>query len=124
MFHIGRDELVIGGKLWVLYFDPNVTSLDKIGLPKQFEYAGRYSPNDGSPTHIRLYNPETNKQFRIDVDDGYSSMNTGHFIVTPNRIDLFHRISGLRKSNSSPTIKYMATKYVEFLKQEHPEYVL
>lgn len=124
MFSITRDELVIGGNLWVIRFDPNATSLEEIGLPKQFEYAGRYSPPDGSPNYLRLYNKDKNKQFRIDIDDGYSTFNTGFYLISSNKVDLFRRIARLQKSNMSSNIKYISKMYVKFLKDQHPEYVI
>jgi len=123
LFYVDKKDLIIGGTLWVLHFNPNVTSLRKLGLPQKFEYIGRYSHNDGNPPYIKLYNSNTNKQFSILYDEDYTtSYNTGHFIISKDRQSLFHRISALKKSNSSPHIKYIASKYVKYIKDEYPEY--
>ena len=124
MFSIDNKELVIGGNIWVIKFDLNSTSLDSIGLPKMYEYTGRYSPDNGDPEFIRLYDKSTNKQFRINVDMSYSGMLTGFYMLSKSRQDIFHRISRLTKYNSSADVRFIAKKYVEFLKENHPEYVI
>lgn len=124
MFYTHRSDLVIGGKIWIMYFDPNATSVKKLGLPKQFEYSGRYSLGDGNPSHLRFWYEESAKQLRIDIDDDYENFNTGHFVLSESRMNLFHRISALQRSNSSPTVKYMASEYVKYIKEEYPEYAL
>ena len=124
MFTISRNALIIGGNIWVVKFDPLVTSLKEIGLPKQAVYMGRYSFDDGSPSHIEISYPEKKKNVKIYITDDYEEFYTGFYILSKSRQDIFYRISTLQHSNSSPNIKQISKLYVKYLKENHPEFIL
>lgn len=127
MFYVSNKELVIGGKIWILEFNPNFTSPEQIGLPQCYEYTGRYS-NDNKESYLSLYpTDEDGDQLQIFYDEAYgfgkSEFQTGFYLMYRKRSDIFAHLRRILAKKGIMEAK-MAKDYFRFLNKEHPEYVV
>lgn len=125
MFFVERKELVIGGNIWYLDFDPNNTDIDSLDIPQQFIYTGRFSNTFGD--EIILEDPCTKTKKHIAISGDYAIYETGFKILSHRRIDIFSKINRLaKKSSQSPdiTLVYMAREYLKKISKSNPEMVI
>ena len=123
MFATQNKEFIIGGIIWVFKLDPNATSLKELGHPKAYIYKGKYSKPSGE--FLLLYDNDNNTEKKVQVDIDSSQVATGHYIISQTRRRIIERVNNVaRRPAINESYGFVASKYLEYLKVEKPEWII
>ena len=125
MFKIERDDLLIGGYLWV--FQVYETILDNHLVPLRYRYDGRYSPPEEE--EYFLFISETEEELRVYYDkNGYMPdeiYDSGRYIIAPTRT---MAIQVIRNVATRPAMDDMLhnipSRYLKLLNKIKPELLI
>ena len=124
MFSIMHKDLIIGAKYWIVNFEDNKLSQD-IGLPKGYEYMGRFCPNTNKQYFV-FKSLETKKDLRIHYTTGYNvnGYSSYTYIIGSKRSAIIAQLVNILTITKDIKMHRKIRDYLSFVNSLHPEILI